>query len=67
MLGYWAAFMVNASFDVSFEGPMSAVPFWMIFGLGWGAHILFRRQTATLRPGDRREPWRKLTWMPAAR
>jgi hypothetical protein len=67
MLGYWAAFMVNASFDVSFEGPMSAVPFWMIFGLGWGAHILFRRQTAALPPGDRREPWRKLTWMPAAR
>jgi hypothetical protein len=66
ILGYWAAFMVNASFDVSFEGPMSAVPFWMIFGLGWGAHIVFKRQTAALRRNSRGRTWHRPTWTLAA-
>ena len=33
------AFLVNASFDVALEGPMSAFPFWLIMG------ILFVSQT----------------------
>lgn len=33
------AFLVNASFDVALEGPMSAFPFWLILG------ILFVSQT----------------------
>jgi len=41
VIAYWLAFMINASFDVSLEGPMSAIPFWAIFGLGWGAQLVF--------------------------
>jgi hypothetical protein len=44
LLTYWIAFMVAASFDVFLEGPMAGIPFWTIFGLGWGSHILFRSQ-----------------------
>jgi len=47
IFAYWIAFIVNAAFDVSLEGPMNAIPFWMVFGLGWGGHIIFRRQMAT--------------------
>ena len=42
LLAYWIAFMVSAAFDVFFEGPMAGIPFWSLFGLGWGAQILFR-------------------------
>ena len=41
VVAYWLAFMINASFDVSLEGPMIAIPFWAIFGLGWAAHSVF--------------------------
>jgi hypothetical protein len=44
LLAYWVAFMVAASFDVFLEGPMAGIPYWIIFGLGWGAHILFQSQ-----------------------
>ena len=43
LIPYWAAFMVAATFDVMFEGPTSAIPFWIVVGTGWGAHILFRQ------------------------
>lgn len=49
LLSYWLAFVVNACFDVSLEGPMSAIPFWSIFGVGWGAHILFARSQSPSR------------------
>lgn len=39
---YWIAFAVSASFDVFLEGPMAAIPFWSLFGLGWGGHVIFR-------------------------
>ena len=44
ILAYWFAFVVSAGFDVFFEGPMAGIPFWTVFGLGWGSHILFRNQ-----------------------
>jgi len=44
LLAYWLAFMVAAGFDVFLEGPMAGVPFWTLFGVGWGAHILFQSQ-----------------------
>ena len=44
LLAYWMAFIVNASFDVALEGPMMGIPFWTIFGLGWGAQILFQKR-----------------------
>jgi hypothetical protein len=46
LLTYWVAFVVEAGFDVSLEGPMEGIPFWTVFGLGWGALILFRSRTA---------------------
>ncbi len=42
-ISYWAAFMTAAAFDVFLENPMAAIPFWTIFGVGWGAHLIFRR------------------------
>jgi O-Antigen ligase len=45
ILAYWAAFMVAAGFDVFLEGPMAGIPFWTLFGVGWGAHILFKSVT----------------------
>ena len=44
LLTYWLAFMVAAGFDVFLEGPMAGIPFWTIFGLGWGSHTLFRNR-----------------------
>jgi O-antigen ligase len=41
ILAYWIAFMVCAAFDVFLEGPMAGIPFWTLFGLGWGAKELF--------------------------
>lgn len=45
LIAYWAAFMIDAAFDVALEGPMLAIPFWSVVGFGWGATILFRRRT----------------------
>lgn len=44
LLCYWLAFTVAAAFDVFLEGPMAGIPFWTLFGLGWGARILFVNQ-----------------------
>jgi len=41
LLAFWVAFVIEAGFDVSFEGPMAGIPFWTIFGLGWGSQIVF--------------------------
>lgn len=43
MSSYWIAFTVSGSFDVFLEGPMAAVPFWSLFGIGWGGYLLFQR------------------------
>jgi hypothetical protein len=43
VISYWVAFVTAASFDVFLENPMAAIPFWTIFGLGWGSHIIFSR------------------------
>jgi O-antigen ligase len=40
LIAYWTAFLVSAAFDVALEGPMTAIPFWTVFGLGWGAAVL---------------------------
>jgi len=52
LLTYWVAFTVSAGFDVFLEGPMAGIPFWTVFGLGWGSKILFDAQTrkAVARP-----------------
>jgi O-antigen ligase len=37
LFAYYAAFMINGSFDVFIEGPMGGIWFWSIFGTGVGA------------------------------
>lgn len=37
LIGYWAAFLVNASFDVFLEGPQGGIWFWCVFGFGIAA------------------------------
>jgi hypothetical protein len=44
VLAYWSAFTVNMTFDVSLEGPMIGIPYWALFGFGWGAQMLYLRQ-----------------------
>lgn len=50
LLAYWMAFMVAAGFDVFLEGPMAGIPFWTVFGLGWGSVTLFQSRMRTWRP-----------------
>ncbi|MEA2734972.1 MAG: hypothetical protein QOE14_1423 [Humisphaera sp.] len=42
LFAYYAAFMINGSFDVFIEGPMGGVWFWTIFGTGLGALWCYR-------------------------
>ncbi|WP_162559878.1 O-antigen ligase family protein [Methylobacterium radiodurans] len=39
---YGAGILVNASFDVALEGPMSGIWFWSVVGLGIGASMIYR-------------------------
>ncbi len=50
VLTYWIAFMVSAGFDVFLEGPMAGIPFWSVFGLGWGGQISFQSLAGLRRP-----------------
>jgi hypothetical protein len=43
VLSYWAAFMVNAAFDVYLEGPPGGIWFWSLFGFGLALLELQRR------------------------
>lgn len=45
-LAYWLAFLIEAGFDVSLEGPMAGIPFWTVFGIGWGSQLLMRANSA---------------------
>ena len=35
VLGYWLAFLVNATFDVYLEGPQGGIWFWCVVGFGF--------------------------------
>ncbi len=43
LFGYWAAFLVNASFDVFLEGPMGGIWFWCLMGVGLAATQVYLR------------------------
>lgn len=45
---FWLACMINASFDVFLEGPMGALWFWTIFGIGVAAPLLYERDPSLL-------------------
>ncbi len=49
VLAYWAAFLINASFDVYLEGPVGGIWFWSVFGFGVALVEVQRRQTVSAR------------------
>lgn len=53
-LASWAAFMVNASFDVYLEGPQGGIWFWSVFGFGMALLEVQRRGAAEATPTDSR-------------
>jgi O-antigen ligase/polysaccharide polymerase Wzy-like membrane protein len=44
---YWAAFVINASFDVFLEGPMGGIWFWTVYGIGISCLWLYRNRCST--------------------
>ena len=46
-LASWAAFVINASFDVYLEGPQGGIWFWSFFGFGMALLEVQRRGAAT--------------------
>ncbi|HWI27761.1 MAG TPA: O-antigen ligase family protein [Stellaceae bacterium] len=53
---YWAAFMINGSFDVFFESPQGAIWFWSVVGFGLAAAMTQRTLFATLSAGQAAQP-----------
>jgi hypothetical protein len=45
---FWAGIMVDATFDVVLEGPMMALWFWSIFGVGLASMWIYRNAPETL-------------------
>lgn len=41
---YAMAILINATFDVTLEGPMQGIWFWCLFGFGVGAVMVYRAQ-----------------------
>jgi hypothetical protein len=41
---YEAAILINATFDVTLEGPMQGIWFWCLFGFGLGSVMIYRAQ-----------------------
>jgi O-antigen ligase len=54
LLAYWMMILVASSFDVALEGPVLAVWFWTIHGIGVAALVLHRHRVATLHAGGLR-------------
>ena len=45
---FWAAFLINASFDVFLEGPMGGIWFWNVYGIGIASLWMYKRQPKEL-------------------
>jgi len=43
---YAMSIMINATFDVTLEGPMQGIWFWCLFGFGIGSVMVYRAQAA---------------------
>ena len=50
LVAYWLAFLVNAAFDVSLEGPMMGIWFWTLFGTGLACARIHQRCPEVLEP-----------------
>jgi hypothetical protein len=44
----WMCFLINSSFDVYLEGPMGAVWFWCVWGMGAAAVYLYKQRPEVL-------------------
>lgn len=42
LICYFASIVIDASFDVALEGPMLGIPFWILFGIGFGSLMVYR-------------------------
>jgi hypothetical protein len=51
---YAMSIMINATFDVTLEGPIQGIWFWCLFGFGIGSVMVYRAQGATEREWQRR-------------
>ena len=51
---YASGFLIDASFDVTLEGPMAGIWFWCIFGIGSGASMIYRAEL--VRSGSQHYP-----------
>jgi O-antigen ligase len=51
LMAYWAAFMVNISFDVFLEGPVGGIWFWTLFGVGLAAVRIHRTAPEVMKDG----------------
>jgi hypothetical protein len=51
---YEMAILINASFDVTIEGPMQGIWFWCLFGFGIGAAMIYRAQSSHRMLGEER-------------
>jgi O-antigen ligase len=65
LLAYWTAFMLNFSFDVSLEGPMSGIWFWTIYGVGLAAMWIYKYHPRTL--SVYQQPSSRVRLLPVAR
>jgi len=45
---YLLGFLVDATFDVSLEGPMAGIWFWCLFGIGVGGCMVYQAETQAL-------------------
>ena len=43
---YAMAILINASFDVTLEGPMQGIWFWCLYGFGLGSVMIYRAQVS---------------------
>ncbi len=50
---YVTAIVINATFDVTLEGPMQGIWFWCLFGFGIGSVMVYRAHTAAEIAGAR--------------
>lgn len=48
LLAYWAAMLINGSFDVFIEGPMGGIWFWSLVGVGIAGCHLYRTHPGVL-------------------
>jgi hypothetical protein len=62
---YACGFVIDASVDVTLEGPMAGIWFWCVFGVGTGASMIYRSELVRsgalnnpLRPVAAAEPLR---------